>query len=86
MSRIPSGDVAEELNEILRRNDWSNLTLPWSDFYELCGRERLKQPFLDDVQETASRRFQLIVAYGRHVVVVCHDRNFADIGSRESDQ
>lgn len=82
MSRMSSGDVAEELNEILRRNDQSCLTLLWSDFYNLCGRERLKQPFLDDVRDVASNRYQLIVAFGRHVVVVCHDRNFADIQSR----
>ena len=55
------------------------MTLPWPDFYRLCGRVRMKQPFLDELRELASARFQLILAYGRNAVVVCHDRNFADI-------
>ena len=85
MPRRSKTEVVEELDEILRRNGWSHMTLPWPDFYDLCGRERLKQPFLDGVQEHASSRFQLIVGYGRHVVIVCLDRNFADIASRQED-
>ena len=68
--------IAEELNERLRRSG-PCVTMLWEDFYTLCDRERLKQPFLDDVQEQALSRYQLIVAYGSNTVVVCYDQNFA---------
>ena len=69
--------IVYELNELLRLAGQSSITMPWSDFYELCERERLKQPLLDGVKKLAASRFQLIVAYGNNAVVVCHDRNFA---------
>ena len=40
---------------------------------------RTKGDIVDELRALASARFQLIVAYGRNAVVVCHDRNFADI-------
>lgn len=70
-------DIVYELNEQLRLAGRPCITIPFPEFYELCERERLKQPLLDGIQERAASRFQLIVAYGRNAVVVCHDRNFA---------
>ena len=72
-----AGDIADELNEILRKTGQPYVTLTWPAFYRTCERERLKQPFLNVVQSEASGRFQLIVAYGQNAVLVCHDRNFA---------
>ena len=79
MARRSRDDIVNELEEHLRLAGKPCMTLPWPDFYRLCGRVRMKQPFLDELRELASARFQLIVAYGRNAVVVCHDRNFADI-------
>lgn len=76
MAKAP-GDIADELNETLRKTGQPYVTLTWPEFYTVCDRERLKQPFLDGVQSEASGRFQLIVAYGQNAVMVCHDRNFA---------
>ena len=69
--------IVEEINEALRLSDGECITIPWRDFYSLSGRQRMKTAFLDEIQNQANSRFQLVVAYGRHVVVVCHDRNFA---------
>lgn len=77
---LPADYVVDELNRRQLLAERPCMTLDRSDFYGLCGRERLKQPFLDDIQENASGRFQLIVAYGDYAVVVCHDRNFAEAG------
>lgn len=77
MPRRTSDEIVDELNELLRLAEGPSITLPWPDFYELCGRERLKQPLLDEVRTRAASRFQLIVAYGHNAVVVCLDRNFA---------
>lgn len=79
--RRQTDDVVDELNRRLVLAGRPCMTLDRSGFYGLCGRERLKQPFLDDIRDNASGRFQLIVAYGGYAVVVCHDRNFAEAGS-----
>ena len=83
MNRRLVADIVEEFNQRLRKAEQAYMTLTWREFYDLCGRKRLKQPFLDDVQSSASERFQLIVAYGDNVVMVCRDRNFASIDSEE---
>lgn len=70
--------VVDELN--LRLAEQPCVTLRWPFFHELCGRERLDQRFLDDVQDGAASRSRLVVAYGRNAVIACHDRNFAEVG------
>ena len=72
--------ILDDMSERLRRAGQSYMTFAWPDFYELCGRERLKTPFLDRLKnEALIGRHQLIVSYGNNVVVVCHDHNFADL-------
>ena len=70
-------EIADELNDALRRTGVPYMTVTWPDFYAICERERLKQAFLDELARGASAEFQLLVAYGRNIVLVCHDRNFA---------
>ena len=70
-------EIVDDLNEMLRKSGRPYITLTWPEFYDICDRERLKQPLLDGVREAASGQFQLIVAFGHNAVVVCHDRNFA---------
>ena len=83
MARRSVAFVVEELNRRLQQAGRPYMTLTRTEFYELSGRERLKQPFLDEVREIASGRFQLIVAYGHNAVLVCHDRNFANFALEE---
>lgn len=76
-------DIVDDLGERLRLSGRPYMTIPWPDFYKLCGRERLKQPFLDDVEKEAlNGRHQLAVAYGNNAVVICYDQNFADFQQR----
>ena len=70
-------EIADELNDALRRTGHPYMTLTWPKFYDICERERLKQAFLDELAQGASAEFQLLVAYGRNMVLICHDRNFA---------
>ena len=83
MARRSVTYVVEELNLRLQQAGRPYMTLTWIEFYNLSGRERLKQPFLDEVKEMASGHFQLIVAYGHNAVLVCHDRNFANVNSQD---
>ena len=69
--------IVEQINEYLRLSNDPYITVPWPDFYSLCGRRRMKKAFLDELRNQARDQFQLVVAYGRNVVIVCHDRNFA---------
>ncbi len=69
--------IVEDVNEALRLSDGECITIPWQDFYRLSGRERIKTAFLEEIKEQAAGRFQLIISYGKNVVVICHDRNFA---------
>lgn len=77
MSKSPTA-IVDDLNEMLRKAGRPFMTLTWPEFYEICERERLKQPLMDGVREEASGKFQLVVAFGQNAVVVCHDRNFAE--------
>jgi len=54
------------------------LTIPWRDFYSLCRMTRFKPPRDAEIQAESMARFGLIVAYGEKVVLVAHDRNFAE--------
>ena len=69
--------IVDEMNDALRKRSGYCLTIPWSDFYELAERQRLKEAFLDRVRTRALDRRQLVVAYGWNVVVVSHDSDFA---------
>ena len=72
-------DIVEELNEQMRLAQKPCITMNWGDFYKLCDKDRFHQSFLDEVQRKADSEYQLIVAYGRYVVIVCLDRNFASV-------
>lgn len=77
--------ILEDMSEHLRRTGQSCMTFPWPDFYDLCGRERIKSPFLDRLKTDAlNSRHQLIVADGNNVVVVCRDYNFADFSAKKT--
>ena len=70
-------DIAALLDERLKKKGGEVLTVNWNDFYKLCGNARMKEPRLKSISESAWTNYGLIVAYGRHVVLVAHDRNFA---------
>jgi hypothetical protein len=73
---LPATEVADILNDELRKKGGDIITIPWSTFYEIAERQRMKPPFQDEVKNEAQAKYQLLVGYGLHVVVVCHDRNF----------
>jgi hypothetical protein len=69
-------ETVDALNDDLRRAGGPVKTYTWPDFYERCGVARFKQPRLDQIQEKASGKFGLMIAYGHNAVLVAHDRNF----------
>lgn len=68
--------VAEEIQELLRKNGKDVVTLSWPDFYKVSGRERIKDEFTSGLTKSL-RELGLLVAYGQSVILVAKDFRFA---------
>ena len=70
--------VAEEIQELMRKNAKDVVTLPWPDFYKVAGRERMKDAFMTDLRQKL-RELGLLVCYGQSVVLVGKDFKFSTV-------
>lgn len=70
--------VAQDIVDLLRRKGVDSATFPWGAFYELTGRERMKDEFKNQLQEAMKRKSFLIV-YGEMVVMIAKDFDFAPL-------
>lgn len=70
--------VAEEIQELLRKNGKDVVTLSWPDFYKISGRERIKDEFTAALSKSL-RELGLLVAYGQSVILVAKDFRFATL-------
>lgn len=70
--------VAEEIQELLRKNAKDVVTIPWPDFYKVSGRERMKDAFMAELSKKL-REFGLLIVYGQAVVLVGKDFKFATV-------
>lgn len=68
--------VADEIREILFKTDASVITYSWSEFYEACDREKMKESFKNDLRDQLNAR-SVAIAYGNAAVIVAKDYNFA---------
>ena len=69
--------IVEELNDKLRISGRPCITINWRAFYEMCNRKRMKEGFLNQIQDLASGKYQLVVGLGKNVILVGQDRNFS---------
>lgn len=70
--------IAEEIQELLRKNTKDVITIPWSDFYKLSGRERIKNAFMEELSKKL-REFALLISYGQAVVLIGKDFKFSTV-------
>lgn len=70
--------VAEEIQELMRKNSKDVVTLPWPDFYKVAGRERMKDAFMADLSQKL-REFGLLISYGQAVVLIGKDFKFSTV-------
>lgn len=70
--------VAEEIQELMRKNAKDVVTLPWPDFYKVAGRERMKDAFMADLRQKL-REQGLLVCYGQAIVLVGKDFKFSTV-------
>lgn len=68
--------VAEEIQELLRKNGKDVVTLSWPDFYKVSGRERIKDEFTGGLTKSL-RELGLVVVYGQSMVLFAKDFRFA---------
>lgn len=76
MSRSANA-IAQDLIRKLHDGNGQFLTIPWRDFYRICGRERFKDAFLDDLRNQFKAR-TYIISFGQNVIAICPDTNFAE--------
>ena len=70
--------VAEEIQDILRRNAKDVVTFSWPDFYKVAERARLKDAFTTELTKKL-RELGFLVSYGQAVVLVGKDFKFANV-------
>jgi hypothetical protein len=69
-------EFAMELKDLLLDDGGNAITMPWKDFYWRGTIDRLREPRGTNIQN-ACTAIGIVCAYGKHVVIVCHDSNFS---------
>lgn len=72
---IPVSEVLTELRDLLNKSGKESGTLSWPRLYEVSGRERLKESFLDELVKQAKEK-SFIIAYGNTNIVIAKDYAF----------
>ena len=75
---IRHGDVAEKIQELMRKGGVDVVTFTWPDFYKVSGRERIKVEFQADITSSL-KALGLMINFGSSVVLVAKDFSFARI-------
>jgi uncharacterized FlgJ-related protein len=70
--------VAEDIQELLRKNAIDVVTIPWPDFYKLAERERIKDAFMEELRSKL-REHALLISYGQAVVLIGKDFKFSPV-------
>jgi len=72
------GEVADNIQEIMRKNGVDVVTFTWPDFYKVSDRERIKVEFQTDLA-LSLKALGLLICYGAVVVLVAKDFGFARV-------
>jgi len=73
---ISINTLADSIVQHMRLNNQNVLTLRWSDFYQLCERDRLRQGFLEGLAESLADS-SVVLARGKATVAFVNDFDFA---------
>jgi hypothetical protein len=77
MSRS-ANSIAESIIEKMHKQNLDCATIPWSKFYILCKRERIKPPFMLSLKTSLKRKSFLLTA-GNAIVTINKDFNFSEL-------
>jgi hypothetical protein len=68
--------IAEDVQDKMRRQGVEVLTIKWPDFYDLADRTRIKEEFQKSLSAELGMK-SLLISYGQAVVVIAKDFNFS---------
>jgi hypothetical protein len=77
MSRSAAA-IAENIIALMHQQNLNCATIPWSQFYTLCKRERIKDTFMQGLKRELKKK-SFLVNDGHAVVIVTKDFNFAEL-------
>lgn len=75
---IHHSKVAENIQDLMRKNGVDVVTFTWPEFYKVSGRERIKVEFQSDLAASL-KALGLIIGFGSAVVAVLKDFGFARV-------
>jgi hypothetical protein len=64
--------ISIDINELMRKNGNEAITIKWSQFYEICDRDRLADVIMDKISEELKKN-DLHIIYGNNNVIVVRD-------------
>ena len=68
-------NIAADIDGFMKKETMTVWTLPWSQFYEVTERVRIKDAFQSDLR-WALKKQSLEVTYGTNAVIIHRDSNF----------
>ena len=71
-------EVADNIQELMRKDGADVVTFTWPDFYKVSDRERIKVEFQTDLAQSL-KALGLLIVYGSAVVLVAKDFPFARV-------
>jgi predicted AlkP superfamily pyrophosphatase or phosphodiesterase len=64
--------ISNDINELMRKNGNESITIKWSQFYEICDRDRLADVIIEKISEELKKN-DLHIIYGNNNVIVVRD-------------
>lgn len=77
MSRSASV-IADNIIQLMHKQNLNCTTIPWAKFYILCKRDRIKESFLEALEDELKKK-SFLLNTGHAVVAVTKDFNFAEL-------
>lgn len=64
--------ICSDVNDLIRKNGNEAITLKWSQFYDVCDRDRIADVILEKISSTL-KKYDLYIIYGNSHVIVVRD-------------
>lgn len=74
--------IADNVIELMHKQNLNCATIPWAKFYTLCKRDRIKESFLEALEDELKKK-SFLLNIGHAVVTVTKDFNFAELKNLE---
>ena len=76
-----ASDVVVDVQDMLNGTGLDLVTLTWPEFYQLSGRERMKEEFKLDLSRKL-KAASIVIAYGNAIVLLAKDYRFSPLARK----